>query len=416
MATNQFLYSDWLSMEGLRLLKNKLQVAQFFNTDYNKEFTKEFAVGETVRIKFPQRFTIRDGIGYVPQAINRLNTTVTVDQIFGVDFEWDSVEQALKLERGQDAIKREYLEPAMAQIAQEIDSRCALFAKNNTPNIVGALGTDPTAFSTFNQARQRMVELACPPGGKRGMIIPPSVNTSLVNAAVQYFNPADAISKQYKEGSIGRNSGFDWYESMSLYSHTAGTIAGTTFTVSGAGQSGSSLVVTLGAGDSLAVGDVISIGSVYPVNPMTRRRTQSSTTKQFVVTKAINSATGGAGADTLSIYPPIYGPGSQYQNVDALPADGATVTVFAGTTAPAGKSGINGLAIHEDAFALVGVKLETPKAVELATQTRDPETGISLRFVRQFDSIQSKMVNRFDVLMGFGVLYADNCAVRVLCA
>jgi hypothetical protein len=416
MSANSFNYVDWLAMESLRLLLNKLQVAQFFNTSYNKEYTKEFAVGETVRVNFPQRFSIREGLAYSPQAINRQNTTVTVDQIFGVDFEWDSAEQALTMERGRDKIEKEYLDPAMAQIAQEIDSRCALWAKNNTPNIVGALGTDPTSFTTFNQARQRMVEYAGWTGAKRGMIIPPAVNTSLVAAAVQYFNPADAISKQYKEGSIGRNSGFDWYESMSLYTHTAGVWqTPASVTIAGSNQTGSSLLLNCTSGDTFIKGDVISIAAVKGVNPMTRRVVGGAATKQFVVTA---TTTASAATVTVPIYPAITGPGSPYQNVDALPLDTALVTLFPGTTAPSTgpKSGINGLALNQDAFALVGVKLETPKAVEMASQKRDPETGISVRFVRMFDPQQSKMVNRFDVLIGFGNLYADQCAVRVLSA
>lgn len=411
---NSFNFTDWLTMEGLRLLKNKLQVSQFFNTDYNAEFTKDFAVGETVRVNFPQRFTVRDGMAYSPQPINRVNTTVTCDQFFGVDFEWDSAEAALKMERGQEKIKKEYLEPAMAQIAQEWDSRAALFAYQNCNNFVGVLGTDPSSFQTMNQARQRLVELACPPGSDKGMLIPPSVNTSLVNAAVSYFNPASDISKQYKEGSIGRNSGFDWYESMSLYSHTAGTWAGAvSLSASVSTQGATSLSLTCTTGDTFLKGDIIGIASRYFVNPMTRRRTTTANTFTAVVTQ---DTTGAASAATVQIYPPIYGPGSQYQNISALPQSGDVLTLFPGTTSPNGKSGIQALAIHRDAFALVGVKLESPKATEITSQTRDPETGIALRFVRMFDPQQSKMVNRFDTLGGFGVLYGQNCAVRIGCA
>ena len=103
-------------------------------------------------------------------------------------------------------------------------------------------------------------------------------------------------------------------------------------------------------------------------------------------------------------------------NVDALPVAGATVTFFPGTASPNGLSGVQGLAITKDAFALVGVKLQMPKAVEMSSQTRDPDTGLSVRFVRAWDPVFSKMINRFDVLMGFGALYPDNCCVRVLCA
>ncbi|KKM63480.1 hypothetical protein LCGC14_1511050 [marine sediment metagenome] len=409
---NTFKFVDWLTMESLRILVNKLETAQFFNTDYNKEFKREFAVGETVRVKLPQRFLIRDGLGYSPQAIRRLNTTVVMDQIFGVDFEWDSVEKALKMERGDEDIRREYIDPAMAQIANEIDSRAALFAYQNTNNLVGVLGTDPTTMTTFQQARGRLVDLACPPKGSKGMIIPTQINTSLVptftTTSSASFHPGPELTRQWKEGLIGTMSGFEWYESVNLYSHTAGTWAGAV-TVNGAGQSGSTLNINCTSGDTFKLGDIFSIANVNMVNPMSRRIV-GTVTKQFVITQAL-TATGST--ETLNISPAIEGPGSQYQNVDALAIDTAALTLFPGTSSPNGKSGIQALALHRDAFALVGVKLELPTAVEMSAQHRDPKTGLAVRFIRQFDAVQSKMVNRFDILCGFGKLYADNCAVRV---
>ncbi len=411
---NSFNVTDWLSQETLRLLLNKLEVAQFFNTDYNKDFKSTFAVGDTVRVNFPQMFTPNtdNSLAYTPQAINRRNTTVTIDQVSKVHFEWDDIEAALKLERPDARVRKEYLEPAAATIAQDIDSRCALFAKNHANNIVGVLGTDPTTFQSMTgSARQRLIELACPPSMEKGMIISPSINTSLVGAATSLFNPASDISKQYKEGSIGRQGGFDWYESMSIYDHTAGTWQGAvsvnTTSVTGA----NTLLLTCTTGDTFKQGDVIGIASVYAVNPMTRRVTTHAQTKQFVVQADV---TGANSLATVTVLPVIYGPGSQYQNVDRLPTAADVVTLFPGTTSPNGKTGKNSLALHRDAFALVAVPLEMPKAVEMSSQTRDPDTGITVRFVRAWDPQLSKMVNRFDCIYGFGSLYQDNCCVRVL--
>lgn len=398
-------------MESLRILINKAQVAPFFNTEYNKEFTREFAVGETVRVKLPQRFLVRDGLGYSPQPIDRKYTTVTVDQIFGIDFEWDSVEKALRMERSMDSIRSEYIEPAMAQLANELDSRCALWAYQNTNNIVGALGTTPTSIGTYLQARQRLNELSCP-AGDRGMIVSPGMEYTIVSNTTTVFNPASEISRQYKEGSMGRAAGFDWYSSNNLYSHTAGTWANT-LTVQTTPSNGATSVVVGGTvSETLKKGDVFAFSASYKVNPVSRRSVGHLA--QFVVTEDL-TLTGGV-ADVLKFAPAIYGPNHQYQNVDALPVGAsATITNWPGTTAPGTgpKKGINGLALHQNAFALVGVKLEVPKAVELASQTRDPATGISIRFIRAFDTEQSKMINRFDVLCGFGNLYPDNCAVRV---
>lgn len=395
-------------MEGLRSLVNKLAVAQYFNTDYNKEFTKEFAPGETVRVKLPQRFTVSKGLAYQPQGIQRRFTTVSCDQVFGIHFEWDSVEAALKMERGREAVKREYLDPAMEQLAQEIDSRAAAWALANTNNVVGSLGTTPTSFDVYGQARARMIENACTPG-KKGMVITPQMMRTIVSNNLTTFNPQDEVAEAFREGYYGHAQGFEWDESMSLYSTTAGNWQGAV-TVNGAVADGAtSINVTCTTGDTFNANDIISVAAVNNANPVTRRST--GTLKQFVITQ---STVGVANAAVLQISPIINGPGSQYQNVDALPANGAALTLYPGTTNPYGKSGMNGLALNRDAFALVGVKLEIPKACEMSSQARDPKTGISVAFVRMFDPNERKMVNRFDVLLGFGNLYPDNCAVRVL--
>ncbi len=407
MAANLFKFADWITLESLRILVNKLEISHFMNTDYNKEFTKNYAIGDSLGVKLPQRFTIRDGLGYSAQALDRKTTTVSVDQIFGIDFDWDGVEHALKMERGDAAIRREYLEPAMAQLANEIDDRASLWCYRHTNNVVGVLGTNPTAFSTYLDARTRLVENACPPG-KAGMIVTPGMMNTIVANNLALFHPNDEIAKAFKMGYYGHASGFDWYESNNLYSHTAGTWA-SGVTKNGASSDGdSTIALTATTNDTFLAYDTITIADVNNVNPKNRRSTGSL--KHFLVKAAVTAA---ASAATLSISPTIFGPGNQYQNVDALPANGATVTLWPGTSSPNGKSGKLGLALTRDAFACVGVKMQMPTAVEISSQHRDPTSGIAVSFVRQFDIQDRKMKNRFDVLLGFGDLYADNCAVRI---
>lgn len=406
---NLFLDVSWISMEVLRLLINKLVVAEYFNTNYEKDFKKEWPVGASISVKFPQTFFIRDGLAYSPQGINRIATTVNLDQPFGVDFEWDDYEAMVKAERSEEEIREQYLYPAGAQIAQEIDSRCALFAKNNSSNVVGALGTDPTGVAVYYNARRRLEELACPETGKRSLCISSSMMSTFGQNITTFFHPGDELSQMFKRGYLGEAAGFDWYESNSIYTHTAGTI--TAPTVTGAGQSGSSLVITGTNGDTLAQGDRISLGSVNQVNPRTRRTAGPLTAKNFVVTQAI-TLTGGS--DTIQILPAIYGPGSPYQNVDALPLNGASVTLWPGTTSPNGKSGTVGLALTKFAFALVGGMFYEPKAVEACTQHRDKDTGIPIRFVKAWDPVRSMQINRFDTVIGNGNLYQDNGTVSVV--
>jgi hypothetical protein len=145
---------------------------------------------------------------------------------------------------------------------------------------------------------------------------------------------------------------------------------------------------------------------VNAVNPTTRRA-GSMGLQNFTVQ---NDFTLTGGADTIPILPAIFGPGSQYQNVDLLPGNGAAFT-FWGTS---GQTGLISLGLSEYAFAVAYGKYEVPKAVERGEQTEDPDTGASIRFVRAWDQKESKMTNRFDMACGFGNLYQDNGAVAIM--
>ena len=408
---NQFLNTSWISMEVLRNLINTNKVATIFNTSWEKDYEKTFAVGTTITVKFPQQFTIRDGLGYNPQGINRISTTISLDQPFGIDFQWDDYEAAVKAERSEQEIKEQYLEPAGVQLSQEIDSRAALFAKNNTSQLVGTLGVDPTSVVYLDQARQRLLQKAAPPDPKRAALISSSMQVQSINNPVtSLFHPADEIDEAFKEGTLGKLKGFRVFEEQSLYQHTAGTWA-SAVTVTGAGQSGSSLVITGTNGDTINQGDKFSIANVNMVNPRTRRIPGPKTAQTFTAT-ANFTLTGGN--DTITVLPAIFGPGSQYQNVDALPANGAALTLFPGTTSPNGAVGTVGLALTKYAFAIVGMRFYLPKAVEARSQAEDKLTGIPVRFVKAWDPVHSMQIHRFDTVCGFGSLWQDNAAVALL--
>ena len=416
---NQFLNTSWISMEVLRNLKNALKIAEYFNHDWEKDYEKAWAVGTTIQVKFPQQFTIRNGLGYNPQGINRISTTISLDEPFGIDFQWDDYEAAVKAERSEEEIRDQYLAPAGVQLANEWDSRAALFAKNNCSQIVGSLGTDPTSIVFLDQARARLLQKA---GSylskKRAALISSSMQTNSINTPVtSLFQPTDAITEAFKEGSMGKLKTFDVFEEQNLYSQTAGTWAAAV-TVTGAGQSGTSLIITGTNGDTIKQGDKFAIANVNFVNPRSRRPPGPLTPQTFTVT-ADFTLTGGA--DTITILPAIYGPNpndpsgnSQYQNVDNLPVNGAALTLWPGTANPNGATGTVGLALTPMAFAIVGMRFYLPKAVEARSQAEDKATGIPVRFVKAWDAYHSLQINRFDTVGGFGNLYQDNACVGLL--
>ena len=406
---NNFINTNWVSMKILQLLLNKLVICEMFNKNWESDFEKEFAPGSSIQVKFPQRMLVIDGMGYNPQSINRVSTTVSLDQWLQVPFEWDDYETAVKLERSKEELEENYWEPAGAALAQEWDSRAALWFRYNASNLVGALGTDPTTVQTYYQAHQILEQEACPPG-ERASCVTSSMMTSLGSNITNVFQPADEIKRMWKKGVIGELADSTFYSSQSIYSHTAGTWAGAV-TVTGAGQSGSSIIITGTNNDTINQGDKFSIANVNAVNPMTRRAAGPLKPRTFTVTQAY---TLDGSADTISFLPAIYGPGSQYQNVDALPANGAALTLWPGTTSPNGKVGSIGIMISKFAFAFVGAKLYVPTAVEDKGQATDRASGMSVRKVTAWDPVRSMRINRMDSLGGFGNFYQANGACCLL--
>lgn len=411
---NSFSKVDYVAMETLRLFKHSLAIAGQMRADHKAEYDKDFAIGDTLRVKMPWRPVIRNGFAYTPQNIERQETTVVVDQPFGIDFEWDTIDKLLNMERGEERVKKEYLKPAALYLAAEFDRRAADFAYKNTGNITGQLGTNPATFdATSAAARQRFVEL----GGiddDKGIFVPPAVMRAIKSgsdANLARFGPVDEIKRLYKQGVVGNTDGFDWEESMSLATHTAGTWASAVTLASAPANGAQSLSVTCTTNDTFKEGDVIGLNGVYRVNPVTRQRTESDNT--MTVTVAAD-AVGVSSAATVQIKEKLYFSGN-YQNIDAQPAASSTLTLFPGTTSPSGKSGKQALAFTRDAFACFSLPLPMPTNEEMVSKQTDPETGLSIAFIRSFDAVNRRWINRFDVLPAFGRLHADLCAMRILC-
>lgn len=405
---------NWVSMETLRLFKHSCEIFSQFRHDHEADFTKDYAVGDTIRVKYPFRPVIRNGFTYTPQNIDRQETEVKVDQPFGADLEWDTIDKLLNMERGEERVKREYLKPIGVYLAAEADKRAAEFAYKNTGNITGVLGTNPTTFdATSAAARQRFMEMSSISDDK-GIFIPPAVMRSIKGGSdgnLARFGPVEEIKKLYRQGLVGMADGFEWTESMSLKSHTAGTWAGAVSLASAPANGANTLSLTCTTGDTFKEGDVIGLASVYRVNPVTRERTESVNTMTVTVAADV---TGAASAATVTIKEKLWFSGPN-QNIDAQPAGSAVCTLFPGTSSPNGKSGKQGLAFTRDAFAGVSLPLPMPKNEEMVSQTTDPDTGISIAFIRSFDAVNRKWINRFDVLLGFGRLHADLASMRILC-
>lgn len=408
--------AQWVTWNMLDLLMPEMAVAPCYSSEYSDEFSQKFPVGRSVQVPLSQRYTVqRNDLTYNAQALDRPTTPLVVDQTATIPFDFDLIEQALDMERGGESRVREiYLKPLVAYAKQAVELDLAQFAGQNTNMVTGALGTDPTTFDATSAAcLQKLTQMNCPTDDL-SLFVSPAVNRAVKGANLTNFNPVTDQEKMLRSGFVGKSDSFDWYSSMSVYTHTTGIIATqASVTVNGANQSGSTLNVNCTTGDTFVKGDKISIANVNQVNLMTRNPTTTSTAGSMTFTITAN-VTGAASTAALPIYPAIYGPGSHYQNVDALPANTAAITFWPGTTITNGaaKTGKIGLALAPGAFLLAAPKLAKPQgSVEWCEQQTDPKTGITFQITRQYENRTLSFTTRLDVIWGRGVGQADQCSV-----
>lgn len=401
---NSILTPSMIAKEALMQFKNGRGLSANVDTSYSKDFAKKGAkIGASETIRKPNRFTVTDGATYSAQDVTEDSVSLTIDTQKHVGFEFTSKDLALSI----DEFAARYLKPASLALVNKVDiDGCAMAAKY-VANAVGAAGTTPSALLTYNQAMQKVMESAGPQDDQYSFIINPAAQTSIVDALKGLFADQSEISKQYKRGRMGVAAGGEWLMSQNLYSYTSGQRGGTPL-VNGATASGASTLVTDGwtaaAANRVKAGDVFTIAAVYKVNPITKQST--GVLQQFVCTA--DASSDGSGNATLSISPAIYTSGS-LQNVDAAPADNAALTFLPNASTVT----VNNLLMHKDSFALAFAPLEKPEGVHFSAVETDPETGLSIRIVRDYDLSSDKFRCRMDVLYGWKELRPE-WACRIL--
>lgn len=394
--SNNLLTISMITKESVRILRNQFGFTKGVNRNYDDTFAQTGAkIGSVINIRKPVRYTTTNGPALQIQDVTDQSVPLQLTTQQHVDFQFNSKDMTLSI----DEFGQRYLQPAINALANKIDFD-GLALANQVYNAVGVPGTTPNTALIALQAGQKLSENATPVDGRRSLIINPAGEASMVDALKGLFQDSSKIAEQYSSGMMGRGLGFDWRMDQNVQAHTVGTYTGTPV-VSGANQSGSALN-TSGWGNSLlsllSVGDIFTIAGCFNVNPVSFQSTGAL--KQFTVTAG--AVSDGSGLSTIQISPSIVLTGP-YQNVSNAPGNGNALTVLgaSGTVTPMN------LAYHRDAFALGMADLELPKGVEMAARASDPESGISLRIVRDYDIVNDQHPCRIDVLYGWVAIYPE---------
>lgn len=389
---NSLLTIDMITRKSLEILENNLVITRNVNRQYDDSFAVQGAkIGSTLRIRLPDRALVTDGAALQVQDDNEQYTTLTVSSQKHIGINFTSAELTMQL----DDFAERVLKPRISQLAASVDADVAN-SFQSIYNTVGTPGTTPGTSLVLLQGQQKLNEGAAVMS-PRYATVNPAANAQLVEGMKGLFNPTDTVSRQFKNGMMG--TGVLGYEeinmSQSIKQFTTGSRAGAhtvTTTVSTQGQS--TINITGSGSETLAVGDVFTVASVYAVNPQTRESTGSL--QQFVVTAA-NTASGGA-YTSVAISPAMYTSAHALATINSFPQSGAVVT-FVGS---ASTQYPQNLIYHKDAIAFATADLLMPQGVDMAS--RQVHNGISMRIVRQYDINNDRMPCRVDVLYGYSVI------------
>lgn len=393
MAANTVITPTWNAREVARVASNQTQfvgaITKKLSDDFIVAGTK---VGASVGLRLPQRFLTTKGQALQSQAITDTIVTVTITDQANIAYGWSSFSETLEL---QDMYER-YVNPAGFQLANTMDKDGLGRVYQDVFSVEGTPAAIPNANSTYLNAAARLTNFAAPKGPRRAFINS-LMRATIANANLNIFGvPREPdVRELWKEAmfSGAALSWDEWFEDVNIFPHVIGPLGGTP-TVNGASQTGSSLITqawTAAAANRLNKGDVFTIAGVFAVNPQSYQSTTQL--QQFVVTA--NTASDGAGAATIPIYPPIITSGA-YQTVDSSPANAAAITVFGAANAVTPQ----GLGFHPQAFVCASADLVLPRVGD-AKRVRMPSMGMSMRYWQASDIMTDQHPSRLDVIYGF---------------
>ena len=167
---NTTLTADIIAKEAVRILDNELVMAKKVFRGYENEYAKKingYEVGETISVRKPTDFTVRDGATMDVQDVIEGKTTITVDKRKGVDFRFTSQDLTLNI----GSLSERVIKPAMVQLANQIDKDLHLLYKD-IPNWVGTPGNTINSYADFAKAPERLDTMAVPQDGRTAVLSP----------------------------------------------------------------------------------------------------------------------------------------------------------------------------------------------------------------------------------------------------
>ena len=409
---NTLATPTWVMKEIARGFVNAITFVKNVNRTYDDAYVQAGAkVGDTVKARLPQRFTVTDGQALQVQNLFDSTVPISLTNQKNIAFSYSSAQATTDL----DDVRSRYVNPAADHLAVAADVLAFANVYKDVYSAIGTPGAGPVSNALdYLKAGVKLDDLGCVQEG-RVAVLDQLAMATIANASTTLFNPAAVISENYTKGEFGRGQlGIsEWFKDQNCPVHTTGTFTASTPLINGASQTGSTLITDGWASSAATLnkGDIFTIAGVYTVNPLSHEST--GRLQQFVVTATTTSV--GVNMATLPISPPIITSGA-LQTVSGSPADDAVITVLGASSPTSGTLATTiskqSMVFHPDAFAFVMADLFTPTAGCKVTPIRSKLWGISLRMVEQYQIGTDQNPSRLDMLIGAAAVQ-PRLAVRV---
>ncbi len=428
---NSLITINMVTRMAVRIFKNTNRFLKSINTQYSDMFAIDGAkIGDTVRIRLPNDYTLRVGAAASVQNTTEQYTTLPLQTQIGVDTGFSTAERTLKLEDYAERVMLPKMNKLAGGIAADLMSiteagYTTIYGSVQDTGSFGSGGASPLGGGggvcnmAANFSNGQGSSLLNPsqftwllagaalddnsaPELRRKAINDPTSDANIAGALVGLLNPVNEISGQYRSGSMRNALGFDWARDQTVLKHTVGSF--TAGTLSGAGQGGNPGGTTLlmnAITGTLNAGDIVTIDGVFAVNRVTNQ--SLGKLRQFVVTANVAS-----GATSVPIYPGIVAPQIvsgvgqpvQYQTVTpstpntVCPANGAALRLM---TLPSITYSKN-LAYAPEFMTAAFADLVLPQ--NLQEGSRASYDGVSIRALTQYQVGTDVLISRLDAIYG----------------
>jgi len=359
---NSFITPSIVAREALLILENNLVAANLFDRSHVSDFTGA-KVGDTITIRGPAAFTANEFTSTVTtQNITESSVSLQLEKHFDVTVGVTSKEWTLNL----DQFSQRVIQPAIAAIAQGIDSYVLTKASQQLYNNVGTSGDPPDSLADIAAIDKKLNDLKCPVAN-RVAIVNSLAKSDLLSNVTEFTraNERGDGGAAIRTAGMGEFMGMNWFMDQNVAS--IDTLGPASWLVNSASVAvGDASVAIDGGTNNPTVGDLF---------------TAAGDTQQYIVTAV-------TGASPITFSP----------TAQVAWADNAALTF--NTT-----DHVANIAGDSRGLTLAIVPLELPAGSVNAEYISDRDLGI--RVVYDYSASTKTDTISFDVLCGAVVQQPD---------